>query len=131
MGTGLLELTPHGVVICRAGSLTEFSQSDAAGLVALAGRKLKIEAEAVGIYGSIGNMSTSGGITDRDAYADPVSIMQYGFAIESSYKFLHDALVVGFDAGMASGDDAPGFGLRPAQWWSRRRCICCCNHLVL
>lgn len=77
-------------------------------------RKLKIEAEAVGIYGSIGNMSTSGGISDRDAYADPVTIMQYGFALESSYKFLHDALVVGFDAGMASGDDAPGFGLRPA-----------------
>jgi uncharacterized protein (TIGR04551 family) len=76
--------------------------------------KLKLEAEAVGIYGTLGNMSTSGGIHDRDPFDDPVTILQWGFALESSYAFLHDSLVVGLNAGMASGDDAPGFGLRPA-----------------
>jgi len=76
--------------------------------------KLKLEAEAVGLYGTLGNMSTSGGIHDRDPYNDPVTIMQWGFALESSYAFLHDSLVVGFNGGMASGDDSPGWGLRPA-----------------
>ena len=41
------------------------------------------------------------------------SAMQGGFAVESSYKFLNDQLEVGLDFGAASGDDAPGMGLRP------------------
>lgn len=77
-------------------------------------RKLKLEAEAVGMYGTIGNMSTSGGITAEDVYSDPITILQWGFALEGSYSFLHDSLIVGLNLGMASGDDAPGFGLRPA-----------------
>jgi len=44
MNHSLLELTPHGVVICRSDSkdLAAFSTSDAAGLIALAGRKSSI-----------------------------------------------------------------------------------------
>ena len=45
----LLELTPHGVVICRdteAKELTAFSTSDAAGLLAIGGKKLKLEPDA-------------------------------------------------------------------------------------
>ncbi|MDF7798126.1 DEAD/DEAH box helicase [Pontiellaceae bacterium B1224] len=42
MEAGILELTPHGVVICRDASFRElasFAKSDAAGLIALAGNK--------------------------------------------------------------------------------------------
>src|SRR5690606_18255882 len=88
--------------------------------------KLKIEAEAVGIVGLIeGTAVSSNGIDavneglrtfqedDRDAFVDnPLWVLQGGVALESSYAFLNDSLVVGFDAGLASGDDAPGFGLR-------------------
>jgi len=45
-----LELTPHGVVICRDASLAAFAKSDAAGLIALAGRKLTVELDASGGY---------------------------------------------------------------------------------
>jgi len=77
--------------------------------------KLKVEAEAVGRYGSIGNSVLAGGIGAKDPYRDPITMLQWGFALESSYKFLHDSLVVGLDGGMASGDDAPGFGIRPSS----------------
>lgn len=85
--------------------------------------KLKIEAEAVGIVGLIeGTATTSNGIHSvndalrtwdgNDFVDNPLWILQGGIALESSYAFLNDSLVVGFDAGIASGDDAPGFGLR-------------------
>jgi uncharacterized protein (TIGR04551 family) len=40
-------------------------------------------------------------------------VRQLGFAVEGSYAFLNDTLVIGGGAGYASGDDAPGFGIRP------------------
>ncbi|MCK4564830.1 MAG: ATP-dependent helicase, partial [Verrucomicrobia bacterium] len=40
-----LELTPHGIVVCRDPKLKEFAESDAAGLVALGGQKLQIETD--------------------------------------------------------------------------------------
>ena len=52
-----LELTPHGVVICRDASLSGFTESDAEGLVAVAGQKLKVEADAsVGYWKSFGRL---------------------------------------------------------------------------
>ncbi|MDF7806546.1 DEAD/DEAH box helicase [Pontiellaceae bacterium B12219] len=39
MESGILELTPHGVVICRGAKLEGFAESDAKGLIALAGNK--------------------------------------------------------------------------------------------
>jgi hypothetical protein len=39
-------------------------------------------------------------------------LRQLGFAVEGSYTFLNDSLVIGGGAGYASGDDAPGFGIR-------------------
>ncbi len=82
--------------------------------------KFKFEAEMVGIVGHVANTSvTSGGINAVDeALVDaqgndlPLWIIQGGAAFESSYTFLNDSLVVGFDGGVATGDDAPGFGLR-------------------
>jgi hypothetical protein len=39
-------------------------------------------------------------------------IRQLGFAMEGSYSFLNDSLIIGGGMGYASGDDAPGFGVR-------------------
>jgi len=99
-----------------------------AGIGSLWGRfqwdKLKIEAEFVGIIGQAdGTATTSGGLDDNDSalqtivdgevFNNPLFILQGGFALETSYAFLNDSLVVGVDAGAASGDDAFGFGNRP------------------
>lgn len=88
--------------------------------------KLKIEIEAVGIVGLVNGTATNSNnglntvdddLTIVDADGDPLQqplwVLQGGAALESSYKFLNDQLVVGFDTGIASGDDAFGFGLRP------------------
>ena len=45
MNPSQLELTPHGIVVCRESKRTEFSASEAAGLVALAGTRSKIEGD--------------------------------------------------------------------------------------
>ncbi len=99
-----------------------------AGIASLWGRfqfdKLKIEAEAVGIIGQVdGSAVSSNGIDsvdpslsvieDGEIVHKPLFILQGGFAVESSYRFLNDQLEVGLDFGAASGDDAPGMGLRP------------------
>jgi uncharacterized protein (TIGR04551 family) len=84
--------------------------------------KFKFEAEAVGIFGHIQNAATLGttGVDDIDdnlVWTDgtplPLWIIQGGAAFESQYSFLNDSLVVGLDGGIASGDDSPGWGLRP------------------
>lgn len=86
--------------------------------------KLKIEAEAVGIVGTAtGTAITSSGISsvdnrlktvvDGEIVDNALWILQGGFALESSYAFLNDQLVVGLDGGVASGDDAFGMGNRP------------------
>jgi len=86
--------------------------------------KLKVEAEAVGIVGQVdGTATSSGGLNtvDNDLRVveggvlvnKPLFILQGGFAVESSYAFLNDQLVVGVDGGAASGDDAFGMGTRP------------------
>jgi non-specific serine/threonine protein kinase len=46
MEPGVLELTPHGKVICRDAKFKPFTESEAAGLIALAGQKFTIEADA-------------------------------------------------------------------------------------
>ncbi|MCU0858300.1 MAG: DEAD/DEAH box helicase [Pontiellaceae bacterium] len=49
MDSGRLELTPHGVVICRQPAGTElsaFAQSEPAGLIAIGGKRLELETDA-------------------------------------------------------------------------------------
>jgi uncharacterized protein (TIGR04551 family) len=80
--------------------------------------KLKIETEIVGIAGVInGTSTTSGDAFDPDLFFDgenkPLWILQAGAAVESNYKMLNDQLTLGLDMGIASGDDAFGFGVRP------------------
>jgi uncharacterized protein (TIGR04551 family) len=104
------------------------NRSANAGIASVWGRfqfeKLKIEAEAVGVIGQAdGTATTSNGLDDVDGdlrtvvdgaiVNNPLFILQGGAAVESSYKFLGDALEVGLDGGIASGDDAYGMGLRP------------------
>ena len=62
-------------------------------------KKLYIEVEGSLIGGYMGNTSL-----DQNAAA-PVKIFEFGWALRSEYRFLKDALKVGFDMGMASGDD--------------------------
>ncbi|VGO16788.1 hypothetical protein PDESU_05380 [Pontiella desulfatans] len=53
METSLLELSPHGIIICRNPEhkpLAPFAESDAAGLVALAGNKLDSGTDASALY---------------------------------------------------------------------------------
>ncbi|HEY1097756.1 MAG TPA: TIGR04551 family protein, partial [Myxococcota bacterium] len=97
-----------------------------AGIGSLWGRfqfeKLRIEAEAVGVVGQVAGTSTGAGVNSNDpalttvvdgeTINNPLYILQGGFALESSYAFLNDQLVVGLDGGIASGDDAPGMGNR-------------------
>jgi uncharacterized protein (TIGR04551 family) len=82
--------------------------------------KFKFESEIVGVIGHIEKTATvvSGDINAVDPALNtvdgdqPLWILQGGAAFESSYSFLNDSLVVGLNGGVASGDQAPGFGLR-------------------
>jgi hypothetical protein len=80
--------------------------------------KLRIEAEAVGIGGIINGTSTQSSETENPVLTtvdgpQPLMVLQGGAAVESSYKLLNDQFIIGLDGGIASGDDAFGFGLRP------------------
>ena len=85
-------------------------------------QKLKLELEVAGIYATInGTSTTSSGLDAYDASLGvdasgtpiPINVFQGGAALESSYRMLNDSLQIGVNTGWASGDDAPGFGLRP------------------
>ncbi len=83
----------------------------------------ELEAEGVGIIGSIKGTgrigSESQGLQALDDNLNTVEgaqdlwVLQGGLALESSYRLLDDRLVLGLDFGIASGDSAPGFGIRP------------------
>lgn len=75
--------------------------------------KLRIEAEAASIWGSIENSPASARLTD------PLKIRMFGIATQSEFRAVEDKLRVQFGAGWASGDPnveglAPGNnGLQP------------------
>lgn len=77
-------------------------------------RKLSIEAEYAGILGRIGNPLISGpyGATDPD-FPDGLGISQHGATLNVQYKLLKDALTIQLLVVAASGDSAPGWGIRP------------------
>jgi uncharacterized protein (TIGR04551 family) len=77
-------------------------------------RKLSIEAEYAGILGRIGNPALSGpyGATDPD-FPDGLGISQHGATLNVQYKLLKDALTIQLLVVAASGDSAPGWGIRP------------------
>lgn len=73
-------------------------------------RKLTIEAEYAGILGKIGNSAIQGSYGARDKELD---INQHGATLNVTYKLLRDALSLELLVVAASGDSAPGWGIRP------------------
>lgn len=69
-----------------------------------------IEAEFVGIWGKykVGQKNSD----HLSAIERDVWLLQGGMALESKYGFLDDRLQLGFDAGLASSSQGPGFGIR-------------------
>jgi uncharacterized protein (TIGR04551 family) len=80
----------------------------------------RVEAEGVGVYGHIGQAFTvaprSG--TDPTLVITPVSrveLRQWGGSLLTEYKAIPNKVTVGGELGVASGDDAPGFGNVPSR----------------
>lgn len=77
------------------------------------------ELEASYIYGKIGDASldsaTQQAAADQGITDTSLSMNQFAVAVQADYKFLDDALKVGVEWGMASGDDHPGFGQYPYE----------------
>jgi uncharacterized protein (TIGR04551 family) len=73
-------------------------------------RRLRLEVEVVGIYGSIGNVAQAGEVAQG-----PILLRQFGGALRGEVKFYDGRVRIGAEAGMASGDRAPGFGNYPGR----------------
>jgi uncharacterized protein (TIGR04551 family) len=75
------------------------------------GKRFELEAEAVGIFGSIANISL-----DPAVPAKPVDLQMAGGALRGKYKLGESGnIAIGFEVGVASGDKAPGFGNFPGR----------------
>jgi uncharacterized protein (TIGR04551 family) len=77
---------------------------------------LRIELEAAALWAEIAQASLVPGVELNQ----PLTSAQFGFAFESMYGAPEDAFAAGIDLGMASGDDAPGFGAFPSLRRGRR-----------
>ncbi len=78
-------------------------------------RQLTIEAEYGFMYGNINNPALTRDPDDGfETVADAFEVNQHGAALRGEYKFLkNDALKIEFLTLFASGDPAPGWGIRP------------------
>ncbi|MBN2495816.1 MAG: TIGR04551 family protein [Deltaproteobacteria bacterium] len=80
--------------------------------------KLRIEVEFVMVIGKIGydaqgrSLNADGELISTLA-GERIDLLQWGGVIQADYKFMNDQLIVGAEFGIASGDDSPGFGVRP------------------
>jgi uncharacterized protein (TIGR04551 family) len=84
----------------------------------LVGKRFELEAEAVGIFGSVANMSL-----DPSTTVGPVNLAMGGGALRGKYKLGETGkFVLGLELGAASGDKAPGFGNLPGR---------SCNYAVI
>ncbi|ABS24565.1 TIGR04551 family protein [Anaeromyxobacter sp. Fw109-5] len=76
----------------------------------------RVEAEAVGVYGEVGQVFTVG---PAPSYAvtgvTSVDLRQWGGALLTEYKAIPNKVTLGGELGVASGDDAPGFGNVPSR----------------
>ncbi|MEM9877530.1 MAG: hypothetical protein AAF928_21710, partial [Myxococcota bacterium] len=73
------------------------------------GPDVRLELEAAYLNASVAQPSLIPGVRLRD----PVTSDQFGFAFQSDFGDREDVFSAGFDAGVASGDPAPGFGAYP------------------
>ena len=80
--------------------------------------RLHLESEFDFIIGNLGdatNPEPDYPMGAKDVDKD-IEIFQWGGVIKGDYKFLsNESLKVGLEMGIASGDDAPGWGLQPLQ----------------
>ncbi len=74
------------------------------------GPRLRVETEVAGVYGHVGNPSN-----DPAAPATEVLLRQLGGTLVADYKVMPNKLSFGGEFGIASGDDAPGFGNVPGR----------------
>jgi uncharacterized protein (TIGR04551 family) len=70
----------------------------------------KVEGELTGVYGSVGNANVTG---DSALDTGKTLLRQWGGALVVDYKQIPNKLTWGVETGIASGDDAPGFGNVP------------------
>ena len=70
--------------------------------------RVTIELEAAGVYGNIGNAALQATVPTPE-----LDIRQWGGVLRGEWETMPRKLVVGGEFGIASGDDAPGFGNRP------------------
>ncbi len=74
------------------------------------GPRTRLEAELVGVYGQIENASNVVGETTGE-----ILLRQWGATLLYEYKVSPNRVTLGAELGVASGDDAPGFGNVPSQ----------------
>jgi len=75
------------------------------------GPRLRLELEGAYVYGQIQNAAA-----DAAAPATPeILLRQWGGSVVAEYKVAPNKLTLGAEAGVASGDDAPGFGNVPGR----------------
>ncbi len=74
------------------------------------GPRLRVETEVAGVYGHAGNPSNDPAVSQPE-----ILMRQLGGTIVIDYKVIPNKLVLGGEFGMASGDDAPGFGNVPSR----------------
>ena len=99
-----ISLTPQQV------SPRGFSATAVDGWVRLQGPDFRVELEAAFLGGIVEQSSLLPGVRLRDA----VTSTQFGAALETDFLNPAGVATFGLDAGLASGDSAPGFGARPA-----------------
>ncbi|HSD18530.1 MAG TPA: TIGR04551 family protein [Anaeromyxobacter sp.] len=83
-------------------------------------QRWRVEAEAAGVYGRIGTAFTAAPRSDADPtlVVTPISgvdLRQWGGSLLTEYKAIPNKVTVGGELGVASGDNAPGFGNVPSR----------------
>ena len=71
-------------------------------------RSFRLELEAAVIWGRIGDASLDPGLSLRE----PIESLQWGGVLQASWALGKSGVALGMEIGLASGDPAPGFGVR-------------------
>jgi len=83
--------------------------------------RFSMEAEGTYLYGHVNNptMDPNYGTVDSTRPLNgkevPIHMNQYGAVLRGSYQISPNKVTLGLELGLASGDDAPGFGNRPGM----------------
>ncbi len=80
--------------------------------------KLRLEFEFVAILGRIGRSAVEPSINEEGIVVDElagkeITMDQFAGVLQMDYLLMDDQINLGLEIGYASGDDSPGFGVRP------------------